>query len=87
MSRLYGGFGEVPLREAVIGARLNTFQRAVADLFDEVEELRGALRLMAHRPPWGGVCWCATAPWDDGSARDWKHDHRCCEIKKLMDED
>jgi hypothetical protein len=87
MSRLYGGFGEEPLREAVIGAPLQTFQRAVGDLFSEVEDLRDALRLMAHRTPWDGeCCWCAVAPFDDGSTKHWQHDQRCREIRELVDQ-
>lgn len=88
MSKMFGGFGELPLREAVIGAPRQTFQRAVADLLDEVEELREALRLMAHRVPWddGERCWCAVQPFDDGSTKEWRHDTRCREIKELLDE-
>lgn len=86
--RIYGGFGETPLREAVIGAKLNTFQRAVGDLLNEVDELREALRLFAHRVPWDGSmrCWCETSPFDDGSTKEWHHDRRCCEIRELTDQ-
>jgi hypothetical protein len=49
MSRLYGGFGELPLRESVLGAARQTKDRAIAELFEEVDELREALRLIAHR--------------------------------------
>jgi hypothetical protein len=86
--RVYGGFGEHPLREAVIGAARGTFQRAVADLLDERDELRDALRLLAHRVPWDGstACWCAVAPFDDGSTRTWQHDLRCHEIRGLIDD-
>ena len=85
MSDMFGGFGEGPLREAVIGAPLQTFQRAVADLFDEVDDLRAALVLMAHRTPWDDQpCWCVISPFDDGSNKTWRHDARCLEIKELF---
>lgn len=87
MSRMYGGFGELPLRESVIGAARQTHQRALADLFAEVDELRDTLRLFAHRPPWAPdeLCWCACEPFDDGSTREWQHDTRCREVRELLD--
>lgn len=86
MSRMYGGFGELPLRESVIGADRQTFQRALHDLFTEVDELRDALRILAHRTPWDGEpCWCETRPFDDGSTKTWRHDTRCTEIAELLD--
>lgn len=86
MSRLYGGFGELPLREAVAGSALQTKDRALSDLFAEVDELRKALRLVAHRKPWDGeCCWCAIPPFDDGSTKPWQHDVRCTEISELLD--
>ena len=88
MSRLFGGFGELPLRESVVGAPRGTHQRALAELFEEVDELREALRMMAHRTPWDGeCCWCAIQPFDDGSTKAWQHDTRCREIKALLDAD
>jgi hypothetical protein len=86
MSRLYGGFGELPLRESVLGAARQTKDRAIAELFEEVDELREALRLIAHRTPWDGqCCWCETAPFDDGSTKHWQHDVRCTELRELLD--
>ena len=86
MRGLYGGFGELPLRESVLGAPRGTHQRALAEVFEEVDELREALRLMAHRRPWdGGLCWCAVAPFDDGTTKAWRHDTRCTEIMELLD--
>jgi hypothetical protein len=84
MSRIYGGFGELPLRESCLGAALQTKDRALSDLFAEVDELREALRLVAH---WhdNEPCWCVTEPFDDGSTRAWQHDTRCREIRELMD--
>lgn len=88
MSRLYGGFGELPFRESVLGAARGTKDRATADLWEEVDELRAALRLMAHTRPWdGGLCWCAVAPFDDGSTKTWRHDIRCDEMRELLDDD
>lgn len=89
MSKLYGGFGELPLREAVIGAPRQTFQRALAELFDEVDELREGLRMMSHKVPWDEteLCFCAVAPFDDGSTKRWWHDNRCAELRALLDND
>lgn len=87
MSRLYGGFGELPLREAVAGAPRGTKDRALFELFEEVDELRDALRLLSHPVPWDEHrrCWCAVAPFDDGSTKAWHHDTRCTEIAELLD--
>lgn len=86
--RMYGGFYETPLREAGAGAARGTWQRAIYDLFGEVDELREALTLLSHRVPWDDHerCWCAVAPFDDGTTKAWRHDTRCCEIKVLLDE-
>lgn len=89
MARVYGGFGELPLREAMRGAARGTTERALFEVFEEVDELRDALRLVAHRPPWAPneLCWCGCPPFDDGSTKDWRHDERCREIRELMDHD
>jgi hypothetical protein len=87
MSRFYGGIAEITLRDAVPGAARGTNERAIAELFDEVDELRDALRLVAHRAPWDDdeLCWCSRTPFDDGRTGDWKHEPRCTEIQELLD--
>lgn len=84
--RFYGGLSETALRDSVPGAARGTKERAIAELFDEVDELRGALRLVAHHGVPNEPCWCACRPFDDGSTRDWRHDTRCTEIRELLDE-
>jgi hypothetical protein len=85
--RLYGGIGETQLRDQAAGAPRGTEQRAIGQLLDEVDDLREALRLLAHRIPWEErLCWCHCAPFDNGSTKDWDHDHRCTEIRELLDE-
>lgn len=75
------------LREACAGAARGTIERAAFELLEEIDELRDALRLVAHRTPWDGeCCWCAVAPFDDGSTKEWRHDTRCLEIRLLMPE-
>lgn len=73
MARLFGGFSELPLREAVAGADRGTVQRATLDLLNEVQLLRGKLRSLSRRVPWDQdkLCWCRVQPFDDGSTRTW----------------
>jgi hypothetical protein len=69
----------------VPGAARLSPERAIAELLEERDELHQALRLVAHRTPWDGeCCWCAVAPFDNGSTRAWEHDVRCREIKELL---
>jgi hypothetical protein len=85
-TKLYGGITEQGLRETVLGADRGTIPRATAELLDELDELRDALRLVAHRTPWDQTCcWCAVAPFDDRSTKEWRHDQRCREIRELID--